>query len=105
KTSCGNGGTVESVEIQRQDFPSSHRSLEISQTTRDSHISTAPSEAGGWKSGKPKAGFPLSHRHESPFSRNQTRAAGGLRPPPTAGGAGGATRPEQVWVGGGRDGR
>src|SRR6266542_3479189 len=24
--SCGNGGTVESVEIQRQDFPSSHRS-------------------------------------------------------------------------------
>src|SRR2546426_7566568 len=40
--SCGNGGAVESVEIQRQDFPSSHRSLEISQRTRDSHIPTAP---------------------------------------------------------------
>src|SRR6266498_3332988 len=39
--SCGNGGTVESVEIQRQDFPSSHRSLEISQKTRDSHFPTA----------------------------------------------------------------
>ena len=42
-------------------------------------------EAGGWKSGKPKAGFPLSHRHESPFSRKQTRTTGGLRPPPGGG--------------------
>src|SRR4030081_1628319 len=84
-TSCGNGGTMESVEIQRQDFPSSHRSLEISQTTRDSHISTAPTEAGGWKSGKQKAGSPLSHRHESLSPGTQTRAAGGLRPPPGGG--------------------
>jgi hypothetical protein len=39
--SCGNGGVVESVEIQRQDFPSSPHSLEISQNRRDSHIPTA----------------------------------------------------------------
>src|ERR1035438_4077463 len=61
KKSCGNGGVVESVEIQKQDFPSSHRSLEISQKPRDSHIPTAPATRR-WKSGKPKAGFPLSHR-------------------------------------------
>jgi len=41
KKSCGNGGAVESVEIQNQDFPSFHRSLEISPTTRDSHFPTA----------------------------------------------------------------
>src|ERR1700730_8850555 len=65
---------------QKQDFPASHRSLEISQTTRDSHISTAPTEAGGWKSGKPKAGFPLSHRHESSFSRNLNPGRGRASP-------------------------
>jgi hypothetical protein len=64
KKSCGNGGAVESVEIQKQDFPSSHRSLEISQRQRDSHIPTAPTTRP-WKSGKPKAGFPLSHSHLS----------------------------------------
>src|ERR1700719_2103602 len=43
-------------------------------------------DEGGWKSGKPKAGFPLSHRHESPFSRNEKQGrAGGLRPPPGGG--------------------
>src|SRR5450755_3175569 len=59
--SCGNGGVVESVEIQERDFPSSHRSLEISQKPRDSHIPTAP-PTRRWKSGKTKAGFPLFHR-------------------------------------------
>jgi hypothetical protein len=70
-TSCGNGGTVESVEIHRQDFPSSHGSLEISQRTRDSHIPTAPA-ARPWKSGKPKTGFPLSHRHSFHLEPNKT---------------------------------
>src|SRR5579863_4126281 len=42
KESCGNDGAVESVEIQKQDFPSFHSSLEISQRRRDSHIPTAP---------------------------------------------------------------
>ena len=40
KKSCGNGGGVESVEIQKQDFPSSHRSLGISQ--RRGEIPTFP---------------------------------------------------------------
>src|SRR5436190_14274621 len=57
KKSCGNGGAVESVEIQNQDFPSFHRSLEISQRQRDFHIPTAPTTRP-WKSGKPKSRFP-----------------------------------------------
>jgi hypothetical protein len=43
------------------------------QVTRQSRYAPARrpavemAEAGGWESGKPKAGFPLSHRHEFPF--------------------------------------
>jgi hypothetical protein len=72
--SCGNGGAVESVEIQKQDFPSSHRSLEISQERRDSHIPTAPATRR-WKSGKPRAGFPLSHRLLVGFERRKKQKA------------------------------
>ena len=57
---CGNAGAVESVENQKQDSHPSHRPLELSPTARDSHIPTARLRPG-WKSGKPKAGFPLSH--------------------------------------------
>jgi len=39
---CGNDGAVESLENQNQVFHPSHRSLEISQRRRDSHIPTAP---------------------------------------------------------------
>ena len=39
--SCGNAGPVESGENQTQVSPTSHSSLEISPTTRDSHIPTA----------------------------------------------------------------
>ena len=53
-------GFVESVEKQKQLFPSSHAPLEISPKARDSHIPTA-TRRPGWKSGKPKSGFPLSH--------------------------------------------
>lgn len=45
KESCGNAGAMESVESQRRAFPSSHSSLGISQTARDSHIPTAPIHA------------------------------------------------------------
>jgi hypothetical protein len=34
-------------------------------------IQSATPERELWKSGKPKASFPLSHRHESLFFRNQ----------------------------------
>ncbi len=40
--SYGNAGAMESLEIQEQDFHPFHRSLEISQKARDSHIPTAP---------------------------------------------------------------
>src|SRR5436309_15041858 len=53
-------GRVESVEKQKRLFPSFHRPLGISQTTRDAHIPTARLRPG-WERGKPKAGFPLSH--------------------------------------------
>src|SRR4029077_16571278 len=56
----GNAGSMESVEKQTQLFPSFHSPLEISQKARDSHIPTAWHRPG-WKSGKPKSGFPLSH--------------------------------------------
>jgi hypothetical protein len=51
---------VESVENRKQVSHPSHRPLEISPTARDFHIPTARLRPG-WKSGKPKAGFPLSH--------------------------------------------
>jgi hypothetical protein len=57
---CGNDGPVESVEKRRQLSHAYHRPLEISQTARDSHIPTAQLRPG-WESGKPEAGFPLSH--------------------------------------------
>ena len=44
--SCGNGGAMEREESQKQAFLSFHSSLEISPTTRDSHISTAPVSVG-----------------------------------------------------------
>jgi len=73
-----NDGTVESVESQRQASPSFHEPLEIS--PRAGEIPTFPQlrrvvlsqtekqakqesrSVGRWKSGNPKAGFPLSHR-------------------------------------------
>jgi hypothetical protein len=57
---CGNAGAVESVESRKQVSHPSHRPLEISPTARDFHIPTARLRPG-WESGKPKAGFPLSH--------------------------------------------
>jgi hypothetical protein len=38
---CGNGGAVESMENQSPVFHTSHSSLGIAQTPRDSHIPTA----------------------------------------------------------------
>ena len=57
KKSCGNGGAVESVEIQNQDFPSFHRSLEISPTNaRFPHSHSSDDEAvEKWKT---KSRFP-----------------------------------------------
>jgi hypothetical protein len=64
--------------------------LEISPKTGE--ISTFPQRRrrGPWKSGKPKAGFPLSHRPDFSFSKNtKTKARGRAvaRPRANAGGA------------------
>ena len=84
--SCGNGGAMEREESQKQAFLSFHSSLEISPPTRDSHISTAPATRpvfveqrktarriylGGWESGNPEAGFPLSHRPDQPAAQGK----------------------------------
>jgi len=55
--SGGKGGTVEAVENQRQVFHRSHRPLEISPRTRDSHFPTAavPIVLGPKKQRKPRA--------------------------------------------------
>src|SRR5437867_1437847 len=79
--SCGNDGPVETVESQKQASPCFHRPLEIS--PRAGEIPTFPQlrRRGGWKSGKPKTGFPLSHRH--PFlakRKRRSRAGFALRP-------------------------
>jgi transposase len=49
-TKCrGKGGSLEAGENQKQVSSVSHPPLEISQTTRDSHFSTAPTVVGGGK--------------------------------------------------------
>jgi hypothetical protein len=83
--SCGNADGVETVEIQQQDFHRSHSVLEISRKQRDSHIPTAPTVCYRvstkqprlknwvrWKSGNPKAGFPLSHRTDGLRRKEET---------------------------------
>jgi hypothetical protein len=52
----GKDGTVEALENQNQVSHRSHRSLEISPTTRDSHFPTAPTAALISKPKKPKPG-------------------------------------------------
>jgi transposase len=50
----GKGGSMEAGENQTQVFTGSHTPLEISQTTRDSHFSTAPTMACASSKQKPK---------------------------------------------------
>jgi len=80
--SCGNAGAVESVENQKQVFHPSHRPLEIS--PKAGEIPTFPQlrRRGGWKSGKPKAGFPLSHRLLFSLSKKKNKSRAGCAPRP-----------------------
>jgi hypothetical protein len=50
----GKGGSMEAGENQVQVFTGSHTPLEISQTARDSHFSTAPTTASASPKQKPK---------------------------------------------------
>ncbi len=86
KESCGNAGAVESVESQKQAFPSSHSPLEISPRTGE--IPTFPQlrrkqADGKVENQKQVSHFPTATNPLSPGT--QTRAAGGLRPPPGGG--------------------
>jgi hypothetical protein len=90
--------SVESVEIQRQDFPSFHDSLGISQKTRDSHIPTAPTtaidegEKAKEKSGSVGGGKVEIQKQDSHFptaptacgSKEETLSPRRTRPSPTA---------------------
>jgi hypothetical protein len=57
RKSGGKDGAVEAVENQKQVSHRSHRPLEISPTTRDSHFPTAPTTGvfGGTKNKKPRS--------------------------------------------------
>jgi hypothetical protein len=85
RKSCGNAGAVESVESQKKASHSSHEPLGnlAKKPARFPHSHSSGDE-GGWKSGKPKAGFPLSHRLDFSLSKEKNRSASGLRPPPAA---------------------
>jgi hypothetical protein len=79
QTGRGNDGAVESPEKQKQLSRPFHRPLEIS-LERDSPIPTAWLRPG-WKSGKPKPGFPLSHAWlammtPAPSSKEQNKKKG-----------------------------
>jgi hypothetical protein len=76
---------VESVESQKTASHSSHEPLGnlAKKPARFPHSHSSGDE-GGWKSGKPKAGFPLSHRLDFSLSKEKNRSASGLRPPPAA---------------------
>jgi hypothetical protein len=91
--SYGNADGVEALEIQKQDSQGSHSVLEISRKQRDSHIPTAPTVCYRisaeqprpknwvrWKSGNPKAGFPLSHRTESLRRKEENLKVYTMRP-------------------------
>jgi hypothetical protein len=68
------------VESQKQASPSSHRSLEISHTTRDSHIPTAAARrAGKVENQKQVSRFPIPPRNDELGFLSPERS--GLRPP------------------------
>jgi hypothetical protein len=69
--------------------PSSHEPLgNLANSRRDSHIPTSSGDEGGWKSGKPRSGFPLFHRLESIYHfQAKNTAAGGASPLRLAAGA------------------
>jgi len=85
KESCGNGGAVESVESQKQASHAFHEPLGNLANTRG-EIPTFPQlrRRGGWKSGKPKTGFP-TFPPPSLSRKTKTPEPGGLRPPPGGG--------------------
>src|SRR5436190_11160370 len=81
--SCGNGGAVESVENQKQVFPSFHSPLEIS--PKAGEIPTFPQlrrlRRGKVENQKQVSHFPTAFSYMKEKTKKKT---GGLRPPPSA---------------------
>jgi hypothetical protein len=71
-------GLWKAWKAKKPAFHSFHESLEISPKGGEIPHSHSSDDEGGWKSGKPKSGFPLSHRLDSPVL--STNAAVGNRP-------------------------
>src|ERR1039458_5874390 len=78
RVSCGNAGAVESVESQKQAFPSFHEPLgNLAQRRRDPHISTTPAAraVGKWKNKSRVPTFPPPRMYME--IKNKKQAAGG----------------------------
>jgi hypothetical protein len=70
---------MDAEENQKQVFLRAHSPWK-SQEARFPH-SHRPDDEAGWKSGNPKAGFPLSHRLDLPIQSQERRPGGrSLRP-------------------------
>jgi hypothetical protein len=85
--SCGNAGAVESVESQKQAYPSSHEPLgNHAKSRRDSHIPTAPATRADGKveNQKQVSHFPTATSSLSLKNENPERGAGFAHRPATA---------------------
>src|SRR5258708_35518837 len=87
KKSCGNAGSVERMESQKQASHSFHEPLgNLANSGRDSHISTAPATKPDGKVQNQKQDFHFPHPHGFSFSKGEKpgpRTA--LHPLPAAG--------------------
>ena len=79
-------GLWKAWKAKRRLPPLSTSPLEISPKAGEIPIFPQLRRRGGWESGKPRAGFPLSHRHESSFSKSKKHGwLGGASPSPGGG--------------------
>ena len=86
------------MESQRQASPSFHEPLgNLAKTARFPH-SLSSDDEGGWKSGKRKARFPLSHRPEPSLSQQEHKTRGGLSPSARGGAPRASTTTSTNWV-------
>jgi len=87
---CGNAGTVESVESQRQASHSFHEPLgNLANSRRDSHIPTAPATKAveKWKTKSRFSTFPPPRSLYLKNTKTKARGRAAARPHPNAGGA------------------
>src|SRR5947207_16001856 len=77
KKSCGNAGSVERMESQKQPSHSFHEPLgNLANSGRDSHISTAPATKADGNVQNQKQVFHVPHRHGFSFSQSKKTGRG-----------------------------